>query len=272
MDVELVNQFRLHNMHLFYTRRVLDPDPTSVIIMSIEIPTSELSGFSTDCQEEEDTPSQWPDWSPDSCRTSELSEVSEGNASSALSPRKRRCLNLEWIHYEGEEASELNEFDAVAILSNPNSFAEPLGCYPLQGGANRSGVTEFEAAADMNGEPSQSLCEGKTCTSIIFKRKYWLWKLWLYAHHQTHLLCLYSVTCSHYTHFIFLHQVYTGGYRNPKTLSSRVAEVQDHLNVLKEGVFVAVAQVRSKPPIIGKAVEVGVFTFGIAYLKGSWRK
>ena len=66
--------------------------------------------------------------------------------------------------------------------------------------------------------------------------------------------------------------MYTGRYQNPHTRSGRVTEVNGHLELLKEGIMVAIAQVNSKPPVIGKVIEVGEETFELCYWKGSWRK
>lgn len=75
-----------------------------------------------------------------------------------------------------------------------------------------------------------------------------------------------------YIPILSLYQVYTGRYRNPQNLASHVTQVQDHLSELQEGVFVAVAQARSKPPVIGKVLDVSEETFNILYWKGSWKK
>ena len=83
------NRYHLSYQEHFVVRRATGPT----------VPTSELSDFSSEHQE--DTPSQWSDyssverlWNPQSCPTSELSEVNVSGM--PLSPRKRRCLNPEW--------------------------------------------------------------------------------------------------------------------------------------------------------------------------------
>ncbi|KAK3730736.1 hypothetical protein QZH41_016112 [Actinostola sp. cb2023] len=67
-------------------------------------------------------------------------------------------------------------------------------------------------------------------------------------------------------------QVYTGRYQNPQLRVGQVTEVTNHLESLQEGVFVAIAQSNSKPPIIGKVMEVAEENFKLWYWRGSWRK
>ena len=69
-------------------------------------------------------------------------------------------------------------------------------------------------------------------------------------------------------------QVYSGRYKNPKTLATRVNKVQYPLELLRENVLVAVhIQSYKKPPVIGKVISVkDGSTFDIEYLKESWRK
>ena len=69
-------------------------------------------------------------------------------------------------------------------------------------------------------------------------------------------------------------QVYSGRYKNPKTLATRVNKVQNPLELLRENVLVAVhIQSYKKPPVIGKVISVkDGSTFDIEYLKESWRK
>ena len=126
--------------------------------MDPDVPTSELSGFSSGCQEE--TPSKWSDclsvddWSPHSCRTSELSELSEGNVSGLpLSPLKRRCLNLEWSQQGGSQrTSQLSECSESA-----------LGCIPLENPleVSQESSTPASKGDSENDEPFQSTSGGK---------------------------------------------------------------------------------------------------------------
>ena len=64
-------------------------------------------------------------------------------------------------------------------------------------------------------------------------------------------------------------QVYSGRYKNPKTLATRVNKVQNLLELLRENVLVAVhIQSYKKPPVIGKVISVkDGSTFDIEHLK-----
>ena len=73
--------------------------------------------------------------------------------------------------------------------------------------------------------------------------------------------------------FLFDMQVYTGPYKHPRALASQVQKVANHLDALKENVFVAVhLQEYKRVPVIGKVKSVEGNNFEIEYWKGSWCK
>lgn len=70
----------------------------------------------------------------------------------------------------------------------------------------------------------------------------------------------------------FISQVYAGGYKNPRVVSSQVNKVTDHLAALKEDVFVAVnIEGYSKVPVLGKVRSLDASTFKLEYWRGTWR-
>ena len=66
--------------------------------------------------------------------------------------------------------------------------------------------------------------------------------------------------------------MYTGPYVHPQRRINIPTEVDNHLEALGEGVFVAIAlEGYNKVPVIGKVMKVNDITFQIWYWKGSWR-
>ena len=66
--------------------------------------------------------------------------------------------------------------------------------------------------------------------------------------------------------------MYTGPYVHPGRRVNVPTEVDNHLEALREGVFVAIAlEGYNKIPVIGKVLKVNEHTVKICYWKGSWR-
>lgn len=66
--------------------------------------------------------------------------------------------------------------------------------------------------------------------------------------------------------------MYTGPYVPPRKQAAIPTAVDNHLDALKVGVFVAIALEKyKKVPVLGKVLWVNEDSFQIKYYKGTWR-
>lgn len=69
-----------------------------------------------------------------------------------------------------------------------------------------------------------------------------------------------------------LYQVYAGGYKNARVISSQVNKVREHLTALKKDVFVAVKiEEYNKVPVYWEVRSLDASTFELEYWRGTWR-